>query len=76
VRLNQGVELRYDDAVVKLITGRCTELESGGRMIDAVLTNTLLPTVSKELLRRTVEGNPVRAISLTADGSEFSYTFE
>ena len=33
----------YDDEVVKLIVSRCTEVESGGRMIDAILTNTVLP---------------------------------
>ena len=38
-----SVPFTYDDAVVKLIASRCTELESGGRMIDAILTNTLLP---------------------------------
>ena len=68
-RASQGVELRYDDSVVKLITSRCTELESGGRMIDAVLTNTVLPAISQELLRRMVEGRPVSAGSLTAAGS-------
>jgi type VI secretion system protein VasG len=76
VRGNHGIELCYDDAVVALVTSRCTELESGGRMIDAVLTNTVLPTVSQELLRRMVEGNPVRRVSLTATGSEFTYQFD
>jgi type VI secretion system protein VasG len=76
VRENQGIELRYDDAVLKLVTSRCTELESGGRMIDAVLTNTLLPTMSQELLRRTLDGVPVRAISLSTAGGDFAYTFE
>jgi type VI secretion system protein VasG len=76
VRANQGIELRYDEGVVKLITSRCTELESGGRMIDAVLTNTVLPTISQELLRRIVEGRPARGVSLTTAGSEFAYTFE
>jgi type VI secretion system protein VasG len=76
VKANQDVAFAYDDAVVKLITSRCTELESGGRMIDAVLTNTLLPTISQELLKRMAEGKPVRSISLTTSGSEFTYAFE
>ena len=29
---------------MELIKARCTDIESGGRMIDAILTNTLLPT--------------------------------
>ena len=44
VRAQHKIPFTYDDDVVKLIASRCTELESGGRMIDAILTNTLLPT--------------------------------
>ena len=54
-----GVPFTYDDEVVKLIVSRCTELESGGRMIDAILTNTLLPRISREILVRLGEGRPV-----------------
>ena len=39
------VAFSYDDAVVKLIASRCSEPESGGRMIDAILTNTMLPAL-------------------------------
>ena len=49
----------YDDAVVKLVVSRCTEVESGGRMIDAILTNTILPRISEEYLTRMVEGRPL-----------------
>ncbi|HET6280302.1 MAG TPA: type VI secretion system ATPase TssH [Polyangia bacterium] len=65
----------YDDAVVKLIVARCTELESGGRMIDSILTNTLLPRISRELLTRLMEGRPVAAVTVTAADSDFQYTF-
>ena len=51
----------YDDAVVKLIVSRCTEVESGGRMIDAILTNTVLPRISEEFLTRMMQGRPDRA---------------
>jgi type VI secretion system protein VasG len=40
----------YDDAVVELIAGRCREVESGARVVDAILTNTLLPRISQEFL--------------------------
>jgi type VI secretion system protein VasG len=55
-RIKKRVEARYKipfeygDDVVKLVVSRCTESESGGRMIDAILTNTMLPDVSKEFL--------------------------
>jgi type VI secretion system protein VasG len=66
----------YDQAVVDLITSRCTETESGGRMIDAVLTNTLLPEVSRELLLRTLDGKPPQRVAITAKHNEFSYSFD
>jgi type VI secretion system protein VasG len=66
----------YDEAVVQLIASRCTELESGGRMIDAVLTNTLLPQLSRELLLRTLAGNPPSKVSVSVSGSEFAYAFD
>jgi ATP-dependent Clp protease ATP-binding subunit ClpA len=43
---NHKVPFSYDDEVVKLMVSRCTELESGGRMVDAILTNTVLPAIS------------------------------
>jgi len=66
----------YDDEVIKLIASRCTELESGGRMIDAILTNTLLPRISEELLTRMMESRPIEKVHVSVDGSNFDYTFE
>jgi type VI secretion system protein VasG len=71
-----SVPFSYDDAVVQLISSRCTELESGGRMIDAVLTNTLLPEVSRELLLRTLDGKPVSRVGISVDASSFAYSFD
>ncbi|HEY3848313.1 MAG TPA: type VI secretion system ATPase TssH, partial [Acetobacteraceae bacterium] len=42
----------YEQGVVELIASRCTEPESGGRMIDAILTNTMLPAISAAMLQR------------------------
>jgi type VI secretion system protein VasG len=50
------VELRHDDALVDEVARRCTEVESGARNVDNILTNTLLPEVSRLLLERLVEG--------------------
>jgi type VI secretion system protein VasG len=70
------VPFTYDDNVVQLISSRCTELESGGRMIDAVLTNTLLPQVSRELLLRQLDGKTVSRVAVSTAGSEFTYAFD
>jgi type VI secretion system protein VasG len=45
--------------VVKLVVSRCTESESGGRMIDTVLTNTMLPDISRAFLVRMMEGKSI-----------------
>ncbi len=75
VRANHNIPFTYDDAAVKLIISRCTELESGGRMIDAILTNTMLPTVSQELLTRLMQGQPVQSVEVSATDSDFTYKF-
>jgi type VI secretion system protein VasG len=75
VREGQGIPFTYDDAVVKLIASRCTELESGGRMIDAILTNSVLPVISAEILRRLIDGRQVGSVHIGVDKGEFSYAF-
>ncbi len=76
VRENHKVPFSYDDDVVKLIVSRCTEVESGGRMIDAILTNTVLPAVSRELLNRILEGHAVQRVHVRVDNSDFAYAFD
>jgi len=65
----------YDDEAVKLIVSRCTEVESGGRMIDAILTNTVLPAISREFLTRTMEGAPLNGVRLAVADGDFAYRF-
>ena len=73
---SQKLPLEYDQDVVKLVTSRCTEMESGGRMIDAILTNTVLPTISAELLTRMMEQKPVHKVRIRVADGEFAYDFE
>jgi type VI secretion system protein VasG len=70
------VSFMYDDAVVGQIARRCTELASGGRMIDAILTNTVLPRVSTELLKRLVEGRSVGKVEVGVRDGELTYAFD
>jgi type VI secretion system protein VasG len=76
VRERYSVPFQYDPSVVQLITKRCTEVESGGRMIDAVLTNTLLPEISRELLLRTLDNRPIQLVKVSAKDDTFEYAFE
>ncbi|EIC30779.1 type VI secretion system ATPase TssH [Methylomicrobium album] len=70
------VPFTYDDEVIKLIASRCTELESGGRMIDAILTNTVLPRISEEFLTRMMEGKPIDRVHVSVADGDFGYGFE
>jgi type VI secretion system protein VasG len=63
----------YDEDVVKLIAARCNEPESGGRMIDAIMTNTMLPAISTAFLNRLLEGGAITSVKVGATGSEFTY---
>jgi type VI secretion system protein VasG len=59
--------------VVKLVVSRCTESESGGRMIDAILTNTMLPHVSREFLNRNLRGQAISSVRVGVYEGDFSY---
>jgi type VI secretion system protein VasG len=73
---NHRIPFSYDDETVKLIVSRCTELESGGRMIDAILTNTVLPRISEEFLKRMIEGKPISRVHVSVKDGDFGYGFE
>jgi type VI secretion system protein VasG len=73
---NHGIPFEYGDDVVKLVVSRCTEAESGGRVIDAILTNTVLPRVSLEYLSRLAAGGQLKRVRLGVHGGDFSYDFD
>ncbi len=70
-----SVAFNYSDDVVSLIASRCLEHESGGRMIDAILTNTMLPEISSEFLRRTISSESMSSIFVGVDGVDFDYRY-
>ena len=72
---SQQIAFSYDDAVVDLIASRCTELESGGRMVDAILTQTLLPEISRELLTRLMEGGTTEKVKIAVKDATFHYSY-
>jgi type VI secretion system protein VasG len=75
VRDNHDIPFDFDDSAVKLVVGRCTEVESGGRMIDAILTNTVLPRISVEYLERLARGEPLKRVGLSAESGDFRFEF-
>ncbi|UZA27165.1 type VI secretion system ATPase TssH [Moraxella bovis] len=73
---NHNITLSHDDAVITLITNRCQEIESGGRMIDAIITNHILPMISHEILLSIGNPNPIRNMTLTVVDNEFKLTID
>ena len=61
---NHRIELKYDSAVVAEVAKRCTEVESGARNVDNILTNTLLPDVSRQLLTSIAEGRKLSSVTV------------
>ena len=74
---NHKIDLTYDGALVDEVARRCIEVESGARNVDNILTNTLLPEISRQLLGRMAEGEPMERIhvGIGADGA-FVYQLE
>ncbi len=72
---NHNIISEFDDSVVEQIVQRCTEVESGGRMVDAILTNTLLPQMSQILLTASRSDEQFRRLHVTCEQGEFHCQF-
>ncbi|BET24629.1 type VI secretion system protein VasG [Limnobacter thiooxidans] len=76
-RISSAHKIRVTIApsVIERIVARCNEADSGGRMVGAILSNTVLPTISRHILQATLEGKPVTQLSIDTDGHEFTYCY-
>jgi type VI secretion system protein VasG len=74
VQENHKISLTYDDKLIEEVAKRCTEVESGARNVDNILTNSLLPDISRQILSRMAEGTKLSSIhvGIGADGA-FTY---
>ncbi|MBN2321339.1 MAG: type VI secretion system ATPase TssH [Acidobacteria bacterium] len=61
---NHKIDMPCSDALIEEIGRRCTEVESGARNVDNILTNTLLPEISRQLLTRIAEGQRLESIQV------------
>lgn len=75
VRENHKVPFTYEEGVPELIARRCTELERGARMVDAMITNTLLPEIGREFLNRLATGQPVARVHIGVKDGNFVFDF-
>ncbi len=76
IETQKKIRFDYGDDVVELILGRCKEAESGGRVVDAILTNTMLPDIGRRLLEALYRGEEIKGIQVVVENGDFGYRFE
>ncbi|HXA56258.1 MAG TPA: type VI secretion system ATPase TssH [Candidatus Acidoferrum sp.] len=75
IQENHKIALTYDSAMIDEVAKRCTEVESGARNVDNILTNSLLPDISRQILGRMAEGEKLQSIRVgIGEGGEFVYS--
>ena len=75
IRDNHGAAFVYADAVIDHIVSKCNDPDSGGRMIDNIITNTLLPALSREFLKRSLAKEAITQASVTIENGDFAYAW-
>ena len=75
IKENHKVALSYDDAFLNEVASRCTEVESGARNVDNILTNSLLPDISRKILGGMAEGEKMTSINVTI-GEDGAFVYE
>lgn len=71
---NHGAQFSYDDAVIETVAKRCTDVDSGARNVYNILTGTMLPDMSGEVLSRMAAGEGIKKVHVAVgDGEKFVY---
>ena len=76
VETNHKVLFTFDDTVPELIAQRCSELERGARMVEVLITNTILPEIGREVLARLADGRSIRRVHVEVKDGSFALTFD
>ncbi|MEM7694015.1 MAG: type VI secretion system ATPase TssH [Pseudomonadota bacterium] len=75
VKASQNATFTYDDALVADVVSRCNDPGSGGRMIDKIITNSILPRISREFLERQMREEDVESVKITSRDGALLYAF-
>ena len=70
---NHKATFAYDEAVVEHIVGQCNDPDSGGRMIDNIITNSMLPALSRAILNLQLEKKPLTEAKVFVEEGRFAY---
>ncbi|WP_370262004.1 type VI secretion system ATPase TssH [Limnobacter sp.] len=69
------LQVKIDESVVQHMVDRCQQADAGGRVVGALLSNTVLPEVSRRLLEATLTGQVYQRLHVLSDGQQFVYEF-
>ena len=72
---SHGASLSWDPAVIDHIVAQCRDPDSGGRMIDNIITNSILPDLSRQVLSRMVSGQALSDVRIEIKDGSFAYDF-
>jgi len=75
IRDNHGASFVYAYAVIDHIVSKCNDPDSGGRMIDNIITNTLLPALSREFLKKSLAKEEITQARVTIEDNDFAYAW-
>jgi type VI secretion system protein VasG len=67
---NHGAQFSFDDSVIDTVAKRCTDVDSGARNVLNILTGSLLPEMSGEVLSRMATGEGIGKIHVGVGESE------
>jgi type VI secretion system protein VasG len=73
IRENHNAAFLYDETVVDHIVSLCNDPDTGGRMIDNIITNTLLPALSREFLKRSLAREKLKEAKVSIENNDFAY---
>jgi type VI secretion system protein VasG len=75
IRENHDAAFLYDETVVDHIVSLCNDPDTGGRMIDNIITNTLLPALSREFLKRSLARDKLKEAKVSIENDDFAYAW-
>ncbi|CAB5723835.1 protein disaggregation chaperone [Delftia tsuruhatensis] len=73
---NHQIDFSWDQAAIDAVMSRATDIESGGRMIDAILSSHVLSGISRQVLQSTMEGRALASVGLSASGKDLQLEFQ
>ena len=72
---NHNATMVVSDEVLAHIVAQCNDPDSGGRMVDNIITNTILPDLSREVLSRMVAQTPMKRVDVVMKDGKIGYEF-